>query len=106
MGDFAVTSRPAAARARQPKAGEKPWTGRARPAAAGSDVAGGLTAICCCARRSWIPTRCEGILEANGVFLVLNQGRLWASGTIPRPRDEAAIPPSRGPEAAGAVGGF
>jgi hypothetical protein len=59
-----------------------------------SDVACGLTAICCCARRSWIPARREGVLEANGVFSVLDQGRLWASETIPRPRDEDAIPPS------------
>jgi hypothetical protein len=33
-----------------------------------SDVACGLTAVCCCARRSWIPARREGVLEANGVF--------------------------------------
>ena len=40
-------------------------TGRARCL---SDVACGLTAICCCARRSWIPARREAVLEANGVF--------------------------------------
>ena len=40
-------------------------TGRARCL---SDVACGLTAICCCARRSWIPARREGVLEANSVF--------------------------------------
>jgi hypothetical protein len=28
----------------------------------------GLTAICGCARRSWIPARREGVLEANRVF--------------------------------------
>jgi|SRR5580692_6089416 hypothetical protein len=40
-------------------------TGRARCL---SDVACGLKAICCCARRSWIPARREGVLGANGVF--------------------------------------
>ena len=38
--------------------------------------------------------RREGVPEANGAFSSLIQGRLWASGTIPRPRD--AIPPRAG----------
>jgi hypothetical protein len=41
--------------------------------------------------RARVPDRREGVLEANGVFLVLDQGRLWASGTADR---EDAIPPS------------
>jgi hypothetical protein len=46
-----------------------------------SDVACGLTAVCCCARRSWIPARREGVLESQRRIFVLGQGRLWASGT-------------------------
>jgi hypothetical protein len=46
--------------------------------------------------RARVPARRESVLEANGVFLVLDQGGLWASGTIPRPRDEDAIPPIAG----------
>ena len=42
-----------------------PWQERARCL---SDVACGLTAICCCARRSWIPARRERVFESNGVF--------------------------------------
>jgi len=41
--------------------------------------------------RARVPARREGVLEANGVFSVLDQGRLWASGTTDR---EDAIPPS------------
>jgi hypothetical protein len=43
--------------------------------------------------RARVPARREGVLEANGLFLVLDQGRLWASGTTDR---EDAIPPRAG----------
>ena len=40
--------------------------------------------------RTRVPARREGVLKANSVFSVLDQGRLWASGTADR---EDAIPP-------------
>ena len=49
--------------------------------------------------RARVPARRESVLEAIGVFSVLDQGRLWASGTTDR---GDAIPPSAlGPAAAG-----
>ena len=69
-------------------------TGRARCL---SDVACGLTAICGCARRSWILARRKDVLEAKRLFSPLDQSRLSVSGTIPRARDGDAIPPSAGP---------
>jgi hypothetical protein len=45
--------------------------------------------------RSRIPARREDVLGANDIFPPLI-GKAWASGTIPRPRDEDAIPPSAG----------
>jgi hypothetical protein len=39
--------------------------------------------------RARFPARREGVLEANDVFSVLDQSRLWASGTIRRLPDES-----------------
>jgi|HubBroStandDraft_2_1064218.scaffolds.fasta_scaffold78701_2 hypothetical protein len=66
-------------------------TGRARCL---SDVACGLTAICCCARRSWIPARREGRSRSQRRIFVFGQGNQWASGTVRRLPDEDAIHPS------------
>jgi len=62
---------------------EESLTGRARCL---SDVACGLTAICGCVRRSWIPARREGVPEANGVFsFLVREGcgvrEPWIAGT-------------------------
>ena len=46
--------------------------------------------------RARVPARREGVLEANSVFSVLDQGTLSASGTIRQLPDEDAIPPSAG----------
>ena len=76
-------------------------TGRARCL---SDVACGLTAICCCARRSWIPACREGVLEANGVFSrLIEEGsglREQSGGCRTRTRSLPSLvrqPPATGP---------
>jgi hypothetical protein len=61
-----------------------------------SDIACGLTAICGCARRSWILARRKDVLAADGVFSPLDRRRLSPSGTIRQLPDGDAIPPSAG----------
>ncbi len=58
-----------------------------------SDVACGLTAICGCVRRSWIPGAPRRRSRSQRCIFVLDQGRLWASGTVRQLPDEDAIPP-------------
>jgi hypothetical protein len=84
---------PAAAHARQPKKVKEPLTGRARYL---SDVACGLTAIRGCARRSRIPARCEGVLEANSAFsLLIREGSRLRRPRIARTRSLPALGPAR-----------
>jgi hypothetical protein len=61
-----------------------------------SDVAFGLTAICGYRSAKLDPRAPRRRSRSQSCIFVLDQGRLWASGTIRQLPDEDAIPPSAG----------
>jgi hypothetical protein len=60
-----------------------------------SDVACGLTAICGCVRRSWIPARRESVSEANRAFsFLIREGGGHRERRIARTRSLPALCPA------------